>query len=421
MKSNNNIVNYKLLFFILVSSIIALTFVFSPAITIYVVVLLIALLHIKNVNSYFGLLLLLLFLWLVSNAIDVTSYVNFLYKSDDFSTYYNNYLGFVFNQRQQNDIFEFGPIEFGLPVLNYILAFVLQSPEPYKVKFLYSLLQGGGLLICAYKIARYYKLDSKEFGLLVFLIIIFYKPLLAIQLSRQCYSTIFIVLYCFSRGSTSKISFALLAIVFHTSAIFLLPISVYLFKARTKKDFYLSFCIILSLFVSVEVFLYFLQSSLINIPVLNKLDFAVRAYNDDEKKQQAIITSLLLIAYLMPLIFTLLVSGSNMPYRYNIYIMTLVLIVFCAYPGFNNRVFFAQLYFLLGYYYFMIFFYKNSKNIILKKMFMLMCFTFLFMQSHLKISNEEQRLDFFNLTPFHYLENLSESGGYIDRDKLEPK
>ncbi|MEY0174294.1 EpsG family protein [Providencia rettgeri] len=396
---------------------VSLLVVFSPTLSLYFIVSFLILFSLKN-NSYYGVVILLLILWLFFNAINTIAFQNFIYSSDDFSSYYNNYLSFLYSDDFLKNLTEFGYFEVGLPFLNFLLTLIIQEPEPYKVKFYYSILQGIGVIYCAMRAAKYYNLNVNSTILLITLTIVFYKSILAIQLSRQTFSSIFIILYIFSTNKKSKFIFLLSSVIFHSSAIFLLPISIFLFKKRTKKDF-LIFALIATFIYTIIQFSYLLlQSSLINYPIINKLDFSIRLLRDDEKVKQSIDTSILLMAYIVPILFLSFISKNHSHFKYNYLIIIFGLFLFQSFPGLNNRVFFLQLYFFLGFYYFSTFFIFGKSNHLVYKIFILIIFNFLFLQTHLIRDENIKRFPEYSNTPFYYLNNISEKNQSVDRTLL---
>ncbi|EKG7070730.1 O120 family O-antigen polymerase [Escherichia coli] len=417
VRDNDNAI--KLLEFVLIFSffLIALFFLYSPSYLIYIVVSAFVLIKFNN-NYSFGLFILLIMVWLVVNSTNVISYQNFVLASDDFSSYYNNYLGFLHYGINEENLFEFGYSEIMLPLLNYIASLIIGQPEPYKLKFLYSILQSTGVLYCCVKISRHYKLDLSNSILLTAAVLVFYKPLVGIQLSRQMFSSIFIIAFIFTNNKFERVIFALIAFCFHSSAIVLLPITQYLLTKRKRKDLYYSLIIVLLAYAAFIVVFTSFKNELINIPVLNKLDYTFRMFNEPEKIKQSVFTSFLLLIYLIPaLIFSILNKKSD-GFKYNIAIICVFLISFCIVPGFNNRLFFAELYVFLGFFYYMVFFYNrvNAREHV-SRLIIFILFTILFFQS--QFSSENRRFDSFELEPFYYLKYLEYRETEINRGLLE--
>ncbi|HGT5404991.1 TPA: O120 family O-antigen polymerase, partial [Escherichia coli] len=126
----------------------------------------------------------------------------------------------------------------------------------------------------------------------------------------------------------------------------------------------------------------------------------------------------LLLIYLIPaLIFSILNKKSD-GFKYNIAIICVFLIFFCIVPGFNNRLFFAELYVFLGFFYYMVFFYNrvNAREHV-SRLIIFILFTILFFQS--QFSSENRRFDSFELEPFYYLKYLEYRETEINRGLLE--
>lgn len=209
-----------------------------------------------------------------------------------------------------------------------------------------------------------------------------------------------------------------MAFCFHSSAIILLPITQYLLTKRKRKDFYYSLIIVLLAYAAFIVVFTSFKNELINIPILNKLDYTFRMFNEPEKIKQSVFTSFLLLIYLIPaLIFSILNKKSD-GFKYNLAIICVFLISFCIVPGFNNRLFFAELYVFLGFFYYMVFFYNrvNAREHV-SRLIIFILFTILFFQS--QFSSENRQFDSFELEPFYYLKYLEYRETEINRGLLE--
>lgn len=417
MSVNNPTYAVKNVFLIIIFIASIFLSVLSPSCTVFIIIALLFLVNFHGNSSYYGLFLLLLTLWLVFNAIDVISFKNFVYASDDFSSYYNNYLDFLKFGFNKDSLFEYGNIEIALPLLNYLCSLIIDGPEPYKVKFIYAFIQGFGVLFCCFRISSYYHMNLKRTVLLVSLVLIFYKPIVALQLSRQTFSSIFIVAFIFTNRRLHKIIYFIIAILFHSSTIILLPISIFLFRNRTKKDFVITLIIISCLFALTQITYSVLRLSVINVPILNKLDYIVRALSDPDKIRQSVLTSFLLICYLVPILIGCIVKKWSGNLKYNILIILSLLIIFCMFPGFNNRILLPELYLFLGFYYFNILFDNVGNTVVFYKVIVVVCFSFLFIQSH--YNEENRRFSNFELQPLYYLNFFSQQEDTINRDELE--
>ncbi len=390
---------------------------FSPTLSVYFLILFLVFCNFPENNSAHGLLVLLVFTWVIFNALDVVSFENFILASDDFSSYYNNYVNFQMNGFYSEAFFEFGYGEIALPLINYLSSLIIDGYEPYKLKLIYSVLQSFGLIGCCISIAKYYNLSLKQRYLLIAVVIAFFKPLVGIQLSRQCFSSIFIVLSIFSYNRSKKISFFLISFLFHSSAIILYPLTVFLFKKRTKRDFLLTVISALGLYLFFTIAYSILRDSIINIPILNKLDYALRMISEPDKLRQSVITSLLLMIYLTPLILICFYSKKQSYFKFNILIIFTFLIFFSTFPGVNNRIFLTQLYLFLGVYYYLIMFHGFNTYNLYHRLFVALCFTFLFVQSH--YGNEGRRFSNFDINPFFYMQTLDHKEFEINRGALE--
>lgn len=394
---------------------------FSPIIAVVIVVTTLIFLKVSDQNLQYGITFLLLSLLIIVNAIDAISIKNFVIVNDDFSAYYNNYLSFLDMRTVSvvDGIFEFGMVEIGLPTLNYLLSLLIGSNEPYVLKFFYAIIQLSLLFYCCMVIAKNKKMTARDFTILCCVCFVFYKSLLAIQISRQTFSSFMIVLGIFSDSRRKTIFFYMLAIIFHSSAIFLYPLSVYLFQERKLKDFYLSAVVAICGWVFIQLMYQLLLINIINIPVLNKLDFAFQALQHPEMIKQSVLTSLLLILYLMPLVGYTIIRWGYSKYKYNVFILILVLVIYCKYAGFINRIFILQLYIFLGYYYYFTLFENNNKNKLTKYIFILCCFLFLLGQSHYKLTEKDTRFPLIGDQPLYFLDNINEKQNFVDRFKLE--
>ena len=365
---------------------------------------------IKNITS------LLIFMVLVSIAFHNVSYENFILESDDFTDYYNNYLGFLNEGFTLFYLFRFGP-EINLALFNFILSELINGPYPYLLKFIYSLLQVFLLYLVIRKIRLKEELNFFSYIILFSLVIIFFKSNLLIQYSRQAFSSMLILLAVFSTGKDKKL-YLVIALLTHLSAFIVYPLCKILMTEMSKKLF------IRALFISFLIFIFLLSSSYISgyvsgIPLLNKLVYVTKNMNNTESVITSIKSSMMLVLYMMPIFFYSIVTSfrmQNQGFQYNVYLIVFIIILFSAFPGFINRVFLPVISVFLGYFYYKILFINSFryKDLAIRLTAVLLFHVIIFFASSFS-GGAYSRYSIIDLNFNHITDTLFFKQQYIDR------
>ncbi|MGF1902960.1 EpsG family protein [Aliivibrio sifiae] len=353
------------------------------------------------------LLLVFIFGASASTVISGVGQANFLTFSDDYITYYNNYLTLL------NGDYSIGLTRFskgfepGVPIVHLLFSFIINEPSPYIVKAFHMVFQISLFSLCIIKIANFYKLKVNEIFIFAGLMLLFYKSVTIFFLLRQGYASIFIVLSLFSIGKTQKKIYWLIAILFHVSSLIILPfISFVLFNKRSRNVWLAS----IGMFVfSGVVFIYinYLTGFNSGIPLLNKFNHIIQLVNAEQTLLIAIKKNLTAIIFLVPLIL-LWVLGGVMRIKVNRIQPVLLFFVFIIstiyIPGFMLRVLMPIHALLTGYLYFTLFqFYNNLKySVIVYSIFTLVvCGNWV-----ITSTSYYERYPMFSVFPFYYIDSL---------------
>lgn len=352
-------------------------------------------------------------------AIHNLSFVNFESYNDDYISYYNNYLDFVDGYDDEKAFFNYG-VEVFITVFNYIISLFVHKPEPYKVKFIYSLVLGGGLIFTIFKMAKFKGLDVNETILLGALILVFYKSNLQIQYSRQAFSSIFIILSIFSVG-WGRILYLALALISHLSVVIIYPLMLLLFFDMDKKIFkkvvVLTILSPFVIFVTLISFGHLFQG----LPLLGKLVYVLNNLFDPEMVLISLKSSLLYFLYIVPLLLVALyyrVKGCVVKFEKNIFLLLALLFSLSMFPGLLNRVLFPVTGVFLGYFYYIVLFEgRLNVNRAIKYVSIVFISIAMFLDSTY-LGTSYVRFGVVGYLPFYYSYALDEVGYSIYRESL---
>lgn len=346
----------------------------------------------------------------ITMAIYNVSIPNLLEKSDDFVTYYNNYLDFL-NHGFSLDYFVFGGgFEIGLPILNYILSIVIGEPMPYLVKLSHTIIILILYLFLIFKIIRYYKLSNKNACILIAMMFVFFKLPLAFYFLRQGYSSLFILIGVFSLSKKKRYFSWCLSLLFHLSSVILIPLICFLLLNKDHRK--------IKLYIySISVFsiLLFSQISLFNIPItgnlfLDKLVFFINIMKKNDIVEIALRNNLSTIIYFIPLVFILVCkkisNNRNIDGFENVLAIFVTSIAFMYIPGVSSRILMAILTFNLGFIYFYYGYYLNN----IKSVILVTISIMIFLQINWMTNDYRYyyRYPIYSETPFYYVNSLSE-------------
>lgn len=151
-----------------------------------------------------------------------TGATNFTVRSDDFISYYNNYL-FSYNGEYE-EIFEYGKgIEIFVPILNLIFSVIIDEPYPYVLKLLHSICLFSLVLTLVIQIGNYHKIGFNSTSLLFLCVIVLIQPLLMIQFLRQAYGALFVLIAIFTMDKRLRRLLLILAVMSHITSIIMYP------------------------------------------------------------------------------------------------------------------------------------------------------------------------------------------------------
>jgi len=359
-----------------------------------------------------------IFFAIVGLLIHVMGLDNFTTQSDDFVTYYNNYVSLLSGDYKA--IFQFGGgVEVGLPIINYFLSLIIGDEYPYVVKFFHCFFILLLFLMMGIRICTYYKLNWKETSLLFSLLICFFKLSLVFYFLRQGYASFFIIFMFFST-SKYRYSYLIIAIMFHAASLVVYPLVRILLsnKGRQYHKKYSLLMIISSLGLLSSLTL--LSNFSFNIPIIEKINFILYYLGHSNFIEKAIVTSVKSLLYFIPLVFIVLSFRIKMSQRFisHYCLMTIVVFIisFSFLPGVVTRLAMPILSYLIGFMYFSVFMSINSnliKIITLTGMLIL-----LNLQWQLKDENYYFKYPLVSTTPFYYLSLNFKSLGHVPRHSL---
>lgn len=345
----------------------------------------------------------------------VLSIPNFLVSSDDFTSYYNNFVNM--NHGDVGIAFDEFGLEFGLPLINYFLTFVIDGNYPYIFKFWHSLLNISMLIFLLIYVSSKKKLNKKEMLLLFSFVFILYKLPQQLHLMRQGYASYFVLFALFSEKKSSRCLFLLIGSLFHLSTVVIFPFLWLMFKVESLKSvFKYSFAFLLMSFVFFSISK---MGLFFNVPLLSKFNFILGYLGSDEHIDRTVSEVLKALLYFYPLIFLSIYYRWKNKTTTNESCFILVslsfLLAFSMFPGLGMRVYMPIFSIFLGYYYFSLI--KNQPVAV-----KLSCLAFLFLMLNVNwVFNSElfyYQYPMYSLEPFYYLDVWQEEKDLICRECL---
>ena len=174
----------------------------------------------------------LAFFAILSLGISSVSLQLFIYEESDLTTYYNGFL-----QLQKygvaSDVFGsygFG-LEFGLPVLDYLISRVLVYEMPYLYLLTHFCLMAGLVLLIVKRLTSIFGLNLQQSALLLAFMLLFLKFGSLTNHLRQSYSSLFILLAVLENKWFNK--FVFISIIFHLSAVLIYPLVHFLLRPQS--------------------------------------------------------------------------------------------------------------------------------------------------------------------------------------------
>ncbi|MBJ6944628.1 EpsG family protein [Vibrio cholerae] len=353
-------------------------------------------------------------LYALSIIIYTLSVPNFLVSSDDFTTYYNNYVGMISGDFY-NSISEFG-FEIGLPILNYFLSIFSNLQYPYIFKLYHSVLNFIILSILLVYVRKNTSMSVKEFFVFSCFILILFKLPQQLHLMRQGYASYFILFALFSKYRYQRCLFLSVASIFHLSALIIYPFFFFLTKVNSKKQFYFfiivffSFLVLLSVLVSSGIFF--------DIPLVNKLNFIIGYIDSEEHVNRTLSEVLKALMYFYPLAFFSIIywfKSIKCDESYFVYLSILFLLIFSVIPGFGLRVYMPYMSIFLGYYYYKYFCERGFSVLVF-----MFIFLFLILNINWLVNSELFFYNYptFSSEPFYYIDSWMKEVGEVCRECL---
>lgn len=369
----------------------------------------------KNKKDYMPILMVFFSILIISFIINEISLQSFIINEDDFTTYYNNYI-YLLNG-DYNAIFHFGNgFEIGLPILNLIIANVLNLPYPYMVKTIYILIYIAMIISLTNKSAEFLKIklgENKVNKLFLFLCyLLFLKLTMLLTIERQSIASYFVLLAVFS-DNKKKYLWILIGTLFHltTPIIYLLvnkAIKITDYKLLFKYFFVMVFSYV---FINQTFnFIYFLLPN-------SKLSYVMFYMNDKELIDNERAKVIKEIIYIIPTILLGLVciykkiKVKTIP---SVLFVILIMLYLSRFPGVPVRFFVPILFYMVGFY-----FYSVLKKFNIKYQVVIMIFfVFLFSLRIFNAIGYYSRYPMISFEPGYYIKYFFESKEYVDRNGL---
>lgn len=355
-----------------------------------------------------------------SIVISGSSHPLFLYEESDFTTYYNNYHDFL-EYGFRAEFFKFGKgVEVGLPLVNYFLSLLINEPLPYLVRAAHLAFQMTLLVFLVKKIVSFHKLDKYKAGILLALFLLFFKFGATLNHLRQGYSSFFILIALFS--TKRMYLYFILACLFHVSALVIYPLCNFLLKNSNKK--FLIIFIISILFGSVgilivlEVIADFIKSS--DLAILGKLVVAFSTALDQEDVVLSFKRSLIASMYFIPIValsnLLFVLRRKHLDYELNVWAMFIFVMGFSYIPVISTRILAPIITVCTGYLYFRAFVLDSDFRQLKYLVIFFICFfniNWIFSSSL-----HYYRYPMASVIPFYYLNSLFEVRENVNRFTL---
>ncbi len=350
------------------------------------------------------------FFTIIAIIINENSVQKFIFREDDFTTYYNNYLYFLHGD--YNAFFEFGGgFEIGLPFLNYVFSILIGEPLPYILQIFYIVL----FMIMFYYLVIIDKIfigDKRTNRYLLFLWgLTFLKITAMLTIERQAIASFF-VLFAIS-DHKKKLLWLFLGCLFHLSTPVVYIFVKYILNTKNYKRAFIS-CLLLSFFV---VFSFEILSVINSIFPNDKIGFVLYFLNNKELVHNEIIKSIKQISYVLPLVFLdllLRLNGIKWSLGPSLIFFVLSMVILSVLPGVPTRIMMPIIFILFGFYYYHFFSQFSGFN----HLIVFLLITFCLSSYKFILPGYYYRYPLMGYCPGYYFDSFIEEHSYTSRPLL---
>lgn len=262
-----------------------------------------------------GLFFLISILSIVSLAVFTASFELFGTSGHDFASYYNNYI-FILEGRDYSQWFAYGGgIEFGLPILNYLISLLVDAPKPFMVFFIHSLLFNALFVLLVSKLCKYEQVSGSRVILLLILSFLYFRFYTNLNAIRQGYSSFFILFAFFSSAKSMRLFWLVIASIFHLSAIPVYFLLRYVMQINAK-NFYQNVSKIFIFFTLLIISIYVLLNFTITSVLSDKLVFLVKNLTNEAMISMTVSAALKINAcYLVAFVLSLNSDDKGLKFK----------------------------------------------------------------------------------------------------------
>jgi hypothetical protein len=175
----------------------------------------------------------------------------FFGKADDFVNYYNDYLSIANNSETFSQVLMLytSGIEFGLPLLFYVLAILFPILTPVQLMFLLSFLVSLAFALWVIKHGCQEFEASKNSGYIIALSLSLLSIAIGTQLLRQGFSCVILLFALSQKNTTPRYALLLVAMAFHLTALPLFFIVKFVIRYKWKSHLVLGPLVIATFFL----------------------------------------------------------------------------------------------------------------------------------------------------------------------------
>lgn len=352
----------------------------------------------------------LYFMLVMCIIINENSIQRFIYREDDFTTYYNNYLELL--NGNYEFLFQFGGgVEIGLPALNYIFSFFIGNPFPYFLQMTYI----GMYIVMLYylvSIDRYFGNRDKSNKLdLLLWATLFLKITAMLTIERQAVASFFI-LYAIS-DIRRKYLWLFIGCLFHLSTPVVYLAVRFVLNTKTNKKVLVS-CIALILFV---VFSHQLLSVINHILPNDKVGYVLYYINNGDFIKNELVKSIKQVSYVIPLLlldFAMRLQGYRWKLSSSLQLFVYSMLILSFLPGVPTRIFMPIVFILYGFYYYdFICLFRIKTRVII-----FLIITSFFSVYKFFLPGYYYRYPIANIYPGYYISSFFDKYGYVERYSL---
>lgn len=355
----------------------------------------------------------------LSLGISSVSLQLFIYEESDLTSYYNAFL-----QLQKyglaSDVFGrygFG-LEFGLPVLDYLISRVLVYEMPYLYLLTHFCLMAGLVLLIVKRLTSIFGLNLQQSALLLAFMLLFLKFGSLTNHLRQSYSSLFIIFSILEKRWINK--FVLISIIFHLSAIVIYPLVRFLLRQQSFGQGFKSSGLLIFLALLIQTFLipYFDELFYISELVYYKLKFMHETTLDDSSTMAYLRRLISASLYIIVLIFLGFTINRRLFFESCGSLISLLcfLAAFSFLPGLAIRLLQPILMIMIGWLFFKVLYldlnFRYTRQVGLVML--------IFFQAKWLFLNEGyyDRISEGHYIPFYYVADIFEEVGPINRQHL---